>query len=68
MLGVVKAVRVDRGFGFIESQEAEGDIFFHIKDVDQSVLPWDEQLTGRRVRFNLVTNDGRNRGVAVSPV
>jgi cold shock CspA family protein len=63
--GVVKALRLDRGFGFIVAPN-EPDLFFHASDVDET-LPFDEQLIERRVRFNIVGSPKGPRAVAVRP-
>ena len=50
--GIVKRINVERGYAFIE-QVAGPDVFLHISSLDRSI-PWDSQLTGRRLRFDLV--------------
>lgn len=54
MVGTVKSIQ-DRGFGFI-SVVGGKDVFFHCKSLDHS-LPFDEQLTGRRVEFGTKQTD-----------
>ncbi len=56
--GFVKALKIDRGFGFIAAVDMP-DIFFHQDYLNES-LTFDEQLQGRRVLFD--TEPGR-RGV-----
>lgn len=67
MTGTIRTVIIDRGFGFLRPQGATSDVFFHIADCDQAALPWDEQLVERRVSFEIVTRDGRERAVNVQP-
>jgi cold shock CspA family protein len=52
--GVVKSVRTDKGYGFISSHGHE-DVFFHVSQLKN--LVWEEQLTGRRVKFRLITTE-----------
>jgi cold shock CspA family protein len=49
--GTVKAVRLDKGFGFISSPN-QPDVFFHASELIE--LPFDETLRERRVRFNII--------------
>ncbi|HEY2839859.1 MAG TPA: cold shock domain-containing protein [Pirellulales bacterium] len=65
MRGRITAIVAERGFGFIESPELAESLFFHVKDLDPISLPWDEELIGREVRFEVVTRNGRERAVAV---
>ena len=51
MVGTVKTVKLDRGFGFI-SRPNERAIFFHCKSL--SGLPFDDQLVERLVAFDLI--------------
>jgi cold shock CspA family protein len=50
--GIIIAVKIDRGFGFI-GERGGPDVYFHISDVVD--LEWNEQLHGRRVLFDLVS-------------
>ncbi len=60
--GTIKAVRVDRGYGFIHS--GGRDIFFHVTGVADG-LAFDEQLVERRVEFNIVGSEKGDRAVNV---
>ena len=62
--GYVKAVVVDRGFGFIAGCAAAGrDVFFHCSALRD--LEFNEQLTGREIQFELVDTD---RGLQANDV
>jgi cold shock CspA family protein len=50
--GVIAALRLDKGFGFIGEPNSP-DVFFHMSDTID--LEWNEQLEGRRVCFDVVT-------------
>lgn len=66
MEGTIARLQQARGFGFLTTPGNPRDIFFHCRDVDQSLLPWDAStLTGRRVLFDLVTTD---KGLAAKNV
>lgn len=64
MQGTVKAVRLERGFGFIVVEAMERDVFFHVSDLRD--LEFDEQLVQRRVQFEL-TSTGGGGGAAPAP-
>ncbi len=65
MEGTIQAVKLDRSFGFI-APPGEPDIFFHKSDLD-SALAFDEQLTGRRVRFVCVQREGKLQARKILP-
>jgi cold shock CspA family protein len=70
MQGTVKTIVADRGFGFITPHEAgQADTFFHMTAL-RGGMEFDAQLTGRRVEFDLTTDErsGRNRAANVRPV
>jgi cold shock CspA family protein len=48
--GVILAVKIDKGFGFIAEQNSP-DVFFHMSDTVD--LDWNEQLMGLRVCFDV---------------
>ncbi len=55
--GTVKWFNPNKGFGFIEPDEGENDVFVHITAVQESSL---ESLDeGDRVNFDLVENRGK---------
>lgn len=67
--GIIKAVKVDKGYGFIEPDAAdEPDLFFHATALAPP-LEFNGQLQGRRVEFQVSENDrnGKLRAVAVRP-
>jgi cold shock CspA family protein len=63
-IGTIKAVRLERGFGFISRPQAP-DIFFHCRDLVG--LPFDEQLQERRVRFVEIQTDRGARAREIQP-
>jgi cold shock protein len=63
--GTVKAVILDRGFGFIERQTGR-DVFFHCKDVDPR-LHFDETLKYQRVLFSVIETQKGLKAVDVRP-
>lgn len=60
--GYVKAIKLEKGFGFIAQTDGP-DIFFHANELIE--LAWDEQLLNRRVKFNVITNPRGLRAVGV---
>jgi cold shock CspA family protein len=50
--GFVKTVN-HRGFGFI-AIAGDADAYFHVSDISDPDLPFDDTLYQRRVRFDLV--------------
>jgi cold shock CspA family protein len=67
MIGTITSVIPDRGFGFIRERgsTAHKETFFHVNDVDDSLLPFDETLVERVVEFEIVDSPKGPRGVAV---
>lgn len=67
MQGIIKAVKIDRGFGFIEPAERGEDLFFHCSALVG--LEFDEQLYGRRVEFDeeLDRRSGKLRACNIRP-
>ena len=59
MTGTVKALRVDKGYGFI-AITGQPDAFFHFRDLLPELL-FDEQLLERRVDFALEQNERGQR-------
>lgn len=51
MQGTINYVNVERGFGFLRSQGASEDTFFHISGLCRE-LEFDESLLERRVLFD----------------
>lgn len=63
--GNIKAVKLDRGFGFIEPADGSADLFFHVSSLDAG-LEWDVQLISRRVEFETDRRaDGKLRAKSV---
>lgn len=63
MTGVVKKLVLDRGFGFIEIP-GDRDLFFHYSELLPSI-PFDEQLQGRRLEFEVVEGFGKIKAVNI---
>tara|TARA_B100000678_G_scaffold183152_1_gene153037 strand:+ start:268 stop:543 length:276 start_codon:yes stop_codon:yes gene_type:complete len=55
--GTVKWFNPNKGFGFIEPDEGENDVFVHITAVQESSLGSLDE--GDRVNFDLVENRGK---------
>lgn len=64
-VGTVCKVVVDRGFGFIR-MPGSADIFMHSYDVCDEI-DWGEQLTERRVEFDLEHSTKGPRAVNIRP-
>jgi CspA family cold shock protein len=60
--GTIKAVKPDRGFGFIEPAEPGNDIFFHCRDLPPQT-PFDETLRERRVEYEVTDTEKGPRAV-----
>ncbi len=52
--GVFKRVIADRGFGFITSDATGTDLFVHVTDLADELLPFADNLLGERVAFDSV--------------
>ncbi|HEY2838334.1 MAG TPA: cold shock domain-containing protein [Pirellulales bacterium] len=65
MQGTIKNVVLDKGFGFITCADGGNDMFFHVSEIDQTSLQWDETLLERRVEFQPIMRNGRERAAAV---
>lgn len=63
--GTIKNIVEARGFGFI-SMAGGPDVFFHVRDLSDG-LEFDEQLTERRVQFELADTPKGPRAVNVRP-
>ncbi len=50
--GVFKKVIADRGFGFITNDSTGTDLFVHVTDVADELLPFADNLLGQRVAFD----------------
>lgn len=64
--GTVSRVCVDRGFGFIARPNGEPDVFFHFRDLAES-LAFDEALQEMRVVFDAEQTDKGWRARNVRP-
>ena len=67
MKGTVKAVVIDRGFGFITPSDGSDDVFFHVNDLDPG-LDWDDTLIERRVTFDMASSVKGPRAANVRPM
>lgn len=61
--GTIKNVVLGRNFGFIERDGK--DAFFHLNDIADADLEWDERLVQRRVSFVIVSDTRGPRATAV---
>jgi CspA family cold shock protein len=52
--GTFKRVIADRGFAFITNDANGTDLFVHVTDVADDLLPFAEHLVGERVAFDSV--------------
>lgn len=66
MQGVVVRINVDRGFGFIRTDQTGPDAFVHFRDLAKG-LEFDETLIERRVEFDVVTVEKGLRARNVRP-
>ena len=64
--GTVCGVRLDKGFFFV-SVPGRSDVFAHCKEL-RGDLEFDEQLTGRRVQFDLVEGERGGRAFNIQAV
>ena len=63
MKGTIVRWRDDRGFGFIHSDEYQGDIFVHISEFEPGVK---RPQVGDEVDFRIELNKGKTRAHLVS--
>ena len=64
--GTIKRL-MDRGFGFIKTEEQEGDLFFHRSDIEG--VEFASLREGQEVEFEMGQGrDGRQQAVKVSLV
>lgn len=66
-VGTIKAVKCDKGYGFLRPSGDTEDLFFHMSQL-QGGLTFDEQLVALDVEFDRVMFQGRERAVAVRPI
>ena len=64
MRGHITTLKLDRGFGFICPAEPGPDCFFHFRQLVG--LEFDEQLTGRRVEYDVTTHPRTGRPCATN--
>lgn len=57
-IGTVKFFNAAKGFGFIEPEGGDKDVFVHISAVEKSDL--DTLTEGQRVSFDVVEERGKN--------
>tara|TARA_Y100000591_G_scaffold262510_1_gene235475 strand:+ start:184 stop:399 length:216 start_codon:yes stop_codon:yes gene_type:complete len=57
--GKVKWFNPTKGFGFIEREDKEKDVFVHISEVKAAGIKLQE---GNKVEFELSEDDGRGKG------
>lgn len=60
--GKIKTYNAERGFGFIEIEGQQKDVFFHIKDMPQQhILP----QVGEKVKFRKTEDNGKAKAIDV---
>lgn len=64
-VGTIKAVKLDKGFGFI-GEVGGPDVFFHVSDLPPD-LPFDESLQERRVEFTIQQTPRGTRAIGIVP-
>lgn len=67
MEGTVKAIVLERGYGFIVVPGRVKDVFFHLTSLADPDLEFNEQLRERRVEFDIETDrrSGKERAANV---
>jgi cold shock protein len=58
-IGTVKFFNMQRGFGFIASDDGGADVFVHVTAVEQAGLTTLHE--GQRVSFDVVTDETRGK-------
>lgn len=66
MIGTIKTIIGDKGFGFIQQAAGERDLFFHARDLAGG-LAFDETLIERRVEFDVIATPKGQRASGVRP-
>jgi cold shock protein len=56
-IGTVKFFNATKGFGFIQPENGEKDVFVHVSAVQQAGM--DTLAEGQRVSFDVVTERGK---------
>ena len=65
MQGEIKFFKADKGFGFIVSEEAGNDVFFHISNCVEGYQPQE----GDKITFDLGQGrDGRTAAANIAPM
>ena len=65
MKGTIKT-KTDKGYGFIQIEGQEKDLFFHSNDLSE--VTFDELQEGDEVEFNIVEGDKGQRAESVKRV
>ena len=62
--GEIKRLIFDRGFGFIQAEDQEGDLFFHRNELQD--VQFSDLREGQEVEFEIAKGrDGRQQAVKV---
>jgi CspA family cold shock protein len=62
--GTVKFFNVTKGFGFIQPESGEADIFVHISALERSGLT--SLSEGQKVTFDIVQDDRKGKSAAAN--
>jgi CspA family cold shock protein len=62
-IGTVKWFNAEMGYGFIEPDDGESEVFVHIRAVELSGM--DDLKEGQRLNFEVFTNASTGRSCAV---
>jgi CspA family cold shock protein len=64
--GTIKRLIFDRGFGFIQTEEQEEDLFFHRNELQD--VQFSDLIEGQEVEFEIAKGrNGRQQAVKVKP-
>jgi CspA family cold shock protein len=59
MIGIIKKVVTDKGFGFLSVEGREKDLFFHASGVVNGPTEFNTMQEGDKVTFKDIVNNGK---------